>query len=282
MAERTTTVLASGLRFPEGPRWHEEHLVFSDQHDARVWSLTAAGDLAPVVEVPQRPSGLGWDPEGRMLVVSMDDRRLLRFADGVLTEVADLSALASWHCNDMVVDAAGRAYVGNFGFDLDSGADPVTANLVRVDPDRSMHVVAEELRFPNGTVITPDGGTLVIGESWAGCLTAFTVGGDGSLSDRREWAKLSGAVPDGICLDADGAIWSACPLTGRVLRVHEGGEVTDVVAVDRRGAYACMLGGPDRTTLFVCTADASNPAETGAMRGAIEVCPVEVPGAGLP
>jgi sugar lactone lactonase YvrE len=282
MTERTTTVLASGLRFPEGPRWHGEQLVFSDQHDARVWSLTADGDLAPVVEVPHRPSGLGWDPEGNLLVVSMDDRRLLRFAGGVLTEVADLSELAPWHCNDMVVDAVGRAYVGNFGFDLDAGADPVTTNLVRVDPDGSMHVVAEGLRFPNGTVISPDGRTLVIGESWAGCLTAFTVADDGSLSDRREWAKLAGAVPDGICLDAEGAIWSACPLTGRVLRVREGGEVTDVVTVDRDGAFACMLGGRERTTLFVCTADASNPAETRSMRGAIETCRVDVPGAGLP
>jgi sugar lactone lactonase YvrE len=235
-----------------------------------------------VVEVPNRPSGLGWDPEGRMLIVSMDDRRLVRLdADG-LTEVADLTPLATWHCNDMVVDAAGRAYVGNFGFDLDAGADPTTANLVRVDPDGSISVAADGMRFPNGTVITPDGDTLIIGESWSGTLTAFSVAADGTLSDRREWAKLRGAVPDGICLDAEGAIWSACPLTGRVLRVREGGEVTDVVTVDRNGAYACMLGGADRTTLFVCTADASDPAATGGMRGAIEICEVEVPGAGLP
>jgi sugar lactone lactonase YvrE len=217
-----------------------------------------------------------------MLIVSMDDRRLLRLdADG-LTEVADLTPLATWHCNDMVVDAAGRAYVGNFGFDLDAGADPTTANLVRVDPDGTISVAADGMRFPNGTVITPDGATLIVGESYGGCLTAFTVQEDGSLTDRRLWAQLQGAVPDGICLDAEGAIWSACPLTGRVLRVREGGEVTDVVTVTRRGAYACMLGGPDRRTLFVCAADASDPAETGARRGAIETCPVDVPGDGLP
>jgi sugar lactone lactonase YvrE len=282
MAERTTTVLAEGLRFPEGPRWRDDRLVFSDQHDGLVRSVTPAGDVATVVAVPQRPSGLGWDPQGRMLVVSMDDRRLLRLEGDDLVEVADLTPHAPWHCNDMVVDAAGRAYVGNFGFDLDGGADVVTTTLVRVDPDGAISVAADEMRFPNGTVITPDGGTLVVGESWAGVLTAFTIAADGSLSDRREWAKLQGAVPDGICLDAEGAIWSACPLTGRVLRVREGGEVTDVVTADRRGAYACMLGGAHRTTLFVCTADASNPAETGTMRGAIEVCEVEVPGAGLP
>jgi sugar lactone lactonase YvrE len=282
MAEHTTTVLVDGLRFPEGPRWHGDRLVFSDQHDAKVRAVTPAGELSTLVEVPNRPSGLGWDPDGRMLVVSMDDRRLLRFDGVALTEVADLTPLATWHCNDMVVDAVGRAYVGNFGFDLDAGAAPTTANLVRVDPDGTISVAASELRFPNGTVITPDGTTLIVGESYAGALTAFTLEADGSLSDRREWAKLDGAVPDGICLDAEGAIWSACPLTGRVLRVREGGEVTDVVAVGRNGAYACMLGGADRTTLLVCTADASNPAETGSMRGAIEVCEVTVPGAGLP
>lgn len=282
MAELTTSVLVEGLRFPEGPRWHDGRLIFSDQHDAKVWSLTPAGELAKVIDVPNRPSGLGWDLQGRMLIVSMDDRRLLRLDGDTLTEVADLSSLATWHCNDMVVDAAGRAYVGNFGFDLDSGVAPVPTVLIRVDPDGSVHVAADNIRFPNGTVITPDGATLVIGESWGGCLTAFDVAADGTLSNRREWAKLSGAVPDGICLDAEGAIWSACPLSGRVLRVREGGEVTDVITVDRRGAYACMLGGPQRTTLFVCTADASNPAETGPMRGAIEVCEVTVPGAGLP
>ena len=283
MTELTSRVVVEGLRFPEGPRFHDGQLIFSDQHDRKVWSLSTDGGLTKVVDVPHRPSGLGWDPQGRMLVVSMDDRRLLRLEGHTLTEVADLSPLATWHCNDMVVDAVGRAYVGNFGFDLDTpGTEPVNVPLIRVDPDGSIHRAAEDLRFPNGTVITPDGATLVIGESYAGCLTAFDVARDGALSNRRTWAQLQGAVPDGICLDAEGAIWSACPLTGRVLRVREGGEVTDVVTVDRRGAYACMLGGADRTTLYICTADASNPAETGPMRGAIEACEVGVPGAGLP
>ncbi len=278
-----TAVLVEGLRFPEGPRWHDDRLIFSDQHDATVWSLTTDGTLAKIVDVPNRPSGLGWDPQGRMLIVSMDDRRLLRFDGKTLTEVADLSALAAWHCNDMVVDAAGRAYVGNFGFDIDMpGTAPVTVPLIRVDPDGTTHRAAEDLRFPNGTVITPDGSTLIVGESFGACLTAFDVAADGTLSNRREWAQLDGAVPDGICLDAEGAIWSACPLSGCVLRVLEGGAVTDVVTVDRRGAYACMLGGTRRTTLFICTADGSNPADTGVMRGAIEVCEVSVPGAGLP
>jgi sugar lactone lactonase YvrE len=276
------TVLVEGLRFPEGPRWHDGRLYCSDQHDRRVLAITADGAVETVVEVPGCPSGLGWLPDGRLLVVSMHDRRLLRLDPGGLTEVADLSSLATWHCNDMVVDAVGRAYVGNFGFDLDGGGDAVATVVIRVDPDGSARVAADELRFPNGTVITPDGRTLIVGESYGGCLTAFDVAIDGTLSNRRRWAKLEGAVPDGICLDADGAIWSACPLTGRVLRVLEGGAVTDEVRVSRNGAYACMLGGADRRTLFVCTADVSDPAQTGNRRGAIEACPVAVPGAGLP
>jgi sugar lactone lactonase YvrE len=284
MAERGARVLVEGLRFPEGPRWHDGRLVLSDQHDRRVLSVGIDGSVETVVEVPAGPSGLGWLPDGRMLVVSMEDRRLLRLDPDGLHEVADLSALAPWHCNDMVVDAHGRAYVGNFGFDIFRGGDitPVTTVLILVDTDGTARVAADELRFPNGTVITPDGRTLVVGESYGGCLTGFTVQPDGSLTDRRLWAQLDGAVPDGICLDAEGAIWSACPMTGRVLRVREGGEVTDVVSVGRRGAYACMLGGPDRTTLFVCTADATDPAKTGERRGAIELCDVDVPGAGLP
>jgi sugar lactone lactonase YvrE len=282
MGERAATVLVEGLRFPEGPRWHDGRLWCSDQHDRRVLAVGLDGSVETIVEVPGCPSGLGWLPDGRLLIVSMHDRRLLRLDPGGLTEIADLSEHATWHCNDMVVDAWGRAYIGNFGFDLDGAATPVTAAVVRVDPDGSVTVAADELRFPNGTVITPDGATLIVGESYGGCLTAFDVDDTGGLSNRRRWAKLSGAVPDGICLDAEGAIWSACPLTGRVVRVREGGEVTDVVTVSRNGAYACMLGGADGRTLFVCVADASDPAATGDRRGAIETCAVEFPGAGLP
>jgi sugar lactone lactonase YvrE len=282
MTERTTTVLVEGLRFPEGPRWHDGRLFVSDQHACRVLAISPDGSVETIVDVPQGPSGLGWTPDGRMLIVSMQDRKLFRLDPDGLTEVADLSDLATWHCNDMVVDAVGRAYIGNFGFDLDGGGDPIPAVIVRVDPDGSTHVAADDIRFPNGTVITPDGATLIVGESYGGCLTAFDVDADGNLSNRRRWAKLSGAVPDGICLDAEGAIWSACPITGRVLRVLEDGEVTDEVRVTRNGAYACMLGGADRRTLYICAADASDPSKTGDRRGAIETCEVDIPGAGLP
>jgi sugar lactone lactonase YvrE len=282
MGELTTAVLVEGLRFPEGPRWHDGRLWCSDQHDRRVLAITPDGAVEAIVDVPECPSGLGWLPDGRLLVVSMHDRTLLRLDPGGLTEVADLSDYATWHCNDMVVDAVGRAYIGNFGFDLDGGAAPVKTVIIRVDPDGSVCVAADDIGFPNGTVITPDGRTLIVGESFGGCLTAFDVAIDGTLSNRRTWAKLRGAVPDGICLDAEGAIWSACPLTGRVLRVLEGGAITDEVRVSRKGAYACMLGGPGRRTLFVCAADASDPAATGDMRGTIETVAVAVPGVGYP
>ena len=182
----------------------------------------------------------------------------------------------------MVVDAEGRAYVGNFGFDLDSQADFKTAELVLATPDGEIRVVADGLGFPNGTVISPDGGTLIVGESFSARLTAFDVASDGGLSGRREWAATPGAVPDGICLDAEGAIWVASPTSAEVLRVHEGGEVTRRIPVSTQ-PFACMLGGPERRTLFVCTAASSSPEETRAQAsGRIEFTEVEVPGAGLP
>lgn len=275
-------VLLDGLRFPEGPRWHEDRFWFSDMHAGRVIAVGLDGHAETIVEVEAEPSGLGWLPDGRLLVVSMQDRRLLRLDPEGLTEVADLSALASFHCNDMVVDAYGRAYVGNFGFDLHAGESPVPANLILVHPDGRTEIAAEDLRFPNGTVISPDGKTLIVGESFGGCLTAFDLAEDGRLSGRRLWAQLDGAVPDGICLDEEGAVWLASPVgKGGVLRVREGGEVTDRIAVEHE-AFACMLGGPDRRMLFICTAPDSDPEKTGGCRGRIEIVEVDVPGAGLP
>ena len=279
---RSTTIVLEGLCFPEGPRWHDGRLFFSDQHDHRVVAMSPDGTAETVIEVPQQPSGLGWLPDGRMLVVSMLDRRVLRVEDGQLMEHADLSAFAPAPCNDMVVDAHGRAYVGHFGFDMYGGAQPKDASLLLALPNGTVSVAAEPLQFPNGTVITPDGATLIVGESMRGGLTAFTVGADGSLTDRREFAKLHGAVPDGICLDADGAVWVACPLTGRCLRVKEGGEVLDEVKGSYEFAFACMLGGADRRTLFLCTSSGSGPAVAEKRDGKIEFVEVEVAGAGLP
>jgi len=274
-------VVLDGLAFPEGPRWHEGRLWFSDMHAHEVVALDpATGERETIVEVPACPSGLGWLPDGTLLIVSMEDRRLVKLVDGRLEHHADLSPWATFHCNDMVVDSAGRAYVGNFGFDLHAQAAPATATMVRVDPDGTAQPAAGDLQFPNGTVIYDT--TLVVGESWGRCLTAFDIAPDGSLSNRRVWAQLEDALPDGICLDAEGAIWVASPVSNEVLRVREGGEVADRVALDR-GAYACMLGGNDRRTLFICTSNTSDPAECAAQRtGRIEAVRVDVPGAGLP
>jgi sugar lactone lactonase YvrE len=254
-----------------------------------VFAVSEDGTLERVVDVPQQPSGLGWLPDGRLLVVSMLDRCVLRReADGSLVRHADLSKLAPFHCNDMVVDRAGRAYVGNFGFDLqglrDSGApQPTPTVLIRVDPDGTPSIAADELHFPNGTVITPDGRTLVIGETFANRLTAFDVAADGSLSNRRIWADLDpfGVRPDGICLDAEGAIWVSNPAAPEVVRVAESGKLLDRVATTQP-SFACMLGGSHRKTLYVITAPDSGRSRTSQRNGAIEIAPVDVPGAGLP
>ena len=277
-----TKILLDGLFFPEGPRWHDGKLWFSDMQGLLVTTLEETGHAEKIIEVKESPSGLGWLPDGRLLVVSMRDRRLLRLDPQGLVEVADLKHLASFHCNDMVVDKQGRAYIGNFGFDYAANAPVEPAEIVLVTPEGHARVVAEDLLFPNGTVITPDGQTLIVAETFGNRLTAFDVEQDGCLTNRRVWANLERVFPDGICLDAEGAIWVAAPHPGEVLRVHKGGKITHRVNVSTR-PYACMLGGDDRCTLFVCTAGSAIPDEVSAMPGGkIETVRVEVPGAGLP
>jgi sugar lactone lactonase YvrE len=275
--------LLDGLTFPEAPRWHDGRLWFSDFYTQRVIAVDPAGRAETMLEVPQRPSGLGWTPDGTLLVVSMLDRRLLRMENGRAREHADLSAVATGPCNDMVVDGRGRAYVGNFGYDRHQGEPPRTTCLARVDPDGRVTRAAEDLFFPNGTVITPDGRTLIIGETQAHRLTAFDVGPDGALTNRRVWAALDETVfPDGMCLDAEGAIWVSDARGAALLRVREGGKIDRTVSTGARYAFACMLGGPDRRTLFVCTSTGSGPAMADKRDGAIETVGVDVPGAGLP
>ncbi|MGA1372177.1 MAG: SMP-30/gluconolactonase/LRE family protein [Pseudomonadales bacterium] len=285
-----TERLLEGLCFGEGPRWHQGALWLSDMHAHEVLRVTADGQSTTVVTVPAQPSGLGWLPgpdgagtAGDLLIVSMLDRKVLRYDGRELRTHADLGALARFHCNDMVVDALGRAWVGNFGFDLHGGARPVPTELIVVESDGSPRVAATDLLFPNGTVITPDGATLIIGESMARRLTAFDLQADGTLVNRRIWAELpGGALPDGICLDSAGGIWSASPSTGECLRQVEGGQVTHRVALDQ-GAYACMLGGDDGRTLYILTAGDSDPARCRATRsGRIEICTAPYPHAGLP
>jgi sugar lactone lactonase YvrE len=280
---RERTVLLGGLGFAEGPRWHEGRLWFSDMGAGHVVAVDLDGRAEVVVEVTGRPSGLGWLPDGRMLVVSMGGRRLLRReAGGELVEHADLGGLASFDCNDMVVDGRGRAYVGNAGFDLSVRPLQVRpAEVVLVTPQGDARVVDDEVVFPNGSVVTPDGSTLIVAETFGQRLTAFTIAEDGSLTDRRPFALLDGVAPDGICLDTEGAVWVADATGATCLRVREGGDVVDRVDTGR-GCFACMLGGPERRTLFLLTAEGFQGAAIRRRTAAIEQVEVDVPGAGWP
>ena len=285
-------VLADGLYFGEGPRWHDGRLWFSDFYDHRVKSLDASGAVRTELEIDDQPSGLGWLPDGRLLVVAMHRRQLLRIdPDGVKVH-ADLSGVAAYHTNDMVVDLSGRAYVGNFGFRLDQAvrergvesvlADHPTTQLARVDPDGKVHVAASDMHFPNGMVITPDGRTLIVAETLAMRLTAFDIGPDGGLSNRRVWATLGMRAPDGICLDANGHVWVANAIAPECVLVAPGGEIVARVET-AEPCYACMLGGDDRRTLYIMSAPSSMPDVVSKARLGIVACaPVSTPGAGRP
>jgi len=288
---RETRTLAEGIYFGEGPRWHEGRLWFSDFYAHAVKSVSLAGDVRAEFEIDDRPSGLGWMPDGSMLIVSMTKRQVLRrAADGAIGVHADLNGVADFHCNDMVVDAQGRAYVGNFGFDLDNAilergveavlADHPTAKLARIAPDGAVSVAAEGMHFPNGSVITPDGKTLIIGETLGAALTAFDIAADGSLSNRRVWASTAPRVPDGITLDAADAIWIANPIATECARIAKGGEVLEVIDTGQP-CYACMLGGEDGRTLFMLTAKSSNAEEAAASpAGKLLIATVDHPRAG--
>jgi sugar lactone lactonase YvrE len=290
---RETRVLTGGLYFGEGPRWHDGRLWLSDFYAHAVMSVSLAGDLRTEFEIDDQPSGLGWTPDGSLLVVSMTKRQVLRRTpDGRLSLHADLSHIATFHCNDMVVDAAGGAYVGNFGFDLDAAiqargvadviANHPTAKLAYVAPDGQVRVAAEDMHFPNGSVITPDGKTLIVGETFAAQLTAFNIGANGQLSNRRVWAPTAPAIPDGICLDASGAVWIANPSAPQCLRIAAGGEVLEIIETGQP-CYACMLGGDDGKTLFMLTAAGLGGGEGApAQSGKILVASVDSPRAGRP
>jgi sugar lactone lactonase YvrE len=287
---RTTRVLCEGVYFGEGPRWHEGRLWFSDFYAHAVKSVSLKGDVRIEVEIEDQPSGLGWLPDGSMLIVSMTKRQVLRRArDGKISLHADLGHIATFHCNDMVVDNQGRAYVGNFGFDLDGEirargieavmAEHALAKLACVAPDGTVRVASEAMHFPNGSVITPDGKTLIVGETFAGCLTAFDIGADGALANRRVWATIAPRVPDGVALDAEGAIWVANPTANECLRVRQGGEIAEIVDTGAP-CYACMLGGDDGRTLFMLTAAGLDAAKTAT--GKVIIATVEAPHAGRP
>jgi sugar lactone lactonase YvrE len=216
-----TTTLLDGLMFPEAPRWHAGALWFTDQHARRIVRLSTRGEATTIAEMDDLPGGLGWLPDGRLLVVSMTRRRLLQLTDQGLSDYADLSSLASFHCNDMLVDPLGRCYVGNFGYDLHAGAARRPVELIRVDTDGSARIAADGLIFPNGCALTPDRRTLLVAETFASRISAFRIQPDGSLGQRRIWAELGEACPDGICLDRQGHLWIAAPNLGQVWRVAE-------------------------------------------------------------
>lgn len=286
-------IASGGLAFPESPRWHDGRLLFSDQFGGHVYEVDGSGRRRALCAVPGGPAGLGWDDRSRLLIASMQDRRLLRWAEGRLEQVADLSELAPGGLNDMVTDASGRAYVGSIDVD-ESGATRPTS-LIRVDPDGSATVMDGQLTLPNGAVLTDDGRTLVVAETFGARLSAFDVGADGSLTGQRVWAQFaperfgdaatahgSGrCLPDGISLDASGAIWIADSGGGPVIRVAEGGEILDELELDDElTAWAVTLGGEDGRTLFACLAPSLQLGPPAEVRGGrVVACQVDVPAA---
>ncbi|MBK1787144.1 SMP-30/gluconolactonase/LRE family protein [Prauserella cavernicola] len=295
---RTASTIVTDMSYTECPRWHDGRIWFSDFYTYRVYSAAEDGsDLRVEADVPEQPSGLGWLPDGRLLIVSMRDRRVLRReANGNLVTHADLSGHVGGHLNDMVVDERGRAFIGEFGFDLMGGAALATAGMVRVDPDGTVRKVADDMWFPNGSVITDDG-TLLVCETFGNRVTAFDIADDGTLTGRRVWAtfgeqpteveldKLLAQVvvgADGCCLDADGSLWIADAVGGRVIRVREGGEIDEEVRTGS-GVFACMLGGQDGRTLFLsCAPDFHEDARKQAREGSLLSARVDTPRAGRP
>ena len=286
------SVLAEGIYFGEGPRWHAGRLWFSDFYAHRVCSVSLDGDLRTELEFEGQSSGLGWMPDGSLLVVRMELRELWRrWPDGRFERHADLKDYSAHLCNDMVVDAHGRAYVGNFGFDLDAAmadrgpagviADHPTTVLALVQPDGSVSDAApgERFSFPNGMVITPDGATVIVAETFGLRLTALDIAADGTLSNRREWAPVAPRLPDGICLDASGAVWIANPAAPECALIAPGGEVLDTVATGDLNCYACMLGGPQGRHLFMLVAP---PDAATAAKGKVLVTEVGAGRAGWP
>lgn len=281
---RDLSTVISGLSFAEGIRWKDGALYFSDMHADRVIRIGEDGEPEVVVTLDASPSGLGWTEDGRLLVVAMEPRKVMRVEhDGRVVEHADLSTVATHHANDMITAVDGTAYVGNFGFSVFPFGEPRSTALARVSPKGEVFSAADDLFIPNGIAMTMDGRTLIVAESGGCCLTAFTIGVDGELTDRRIWAQLGEQeYPDGICLDSDGAAWVALPHNNRFARVREGGEVIETIEVSGH-ALACVLGGADRRTLFMAVAPEVEPAVCRAKPlASVLSARVDVAGAGSP
>jgi sugar lactone lactonase YvrE len=271
----TLTTLADGFCFGEGPRWFEGLLWFSDMLGEAVHTVNLQGDMTTLPLPGHAPSGLGFRPDGSLLITSTEDRKVLRYDGEVVTTVAELSDIAPANLGDMVIDDAGHAYVGSQAFE--GGV------IVRVDPDGTATVVARDLDFPNGMVITPDRMTLIVAESIGRRLTAYTIASDGSLKDRRVFADGLDGPPDGITLDAEGGVWTSMTLANQFERIIEGGVVTDRIDMGDRTAIACTLGGPERRTLFLLSSTDAYPKRlVGTKLSRLDAVTVDVPGAGLP
>jgi sugar lactone lactonase YvrE len=269
------TPLANGFCFGEGPRWFEGLLWFSDMLGESVHTVNLRGDMTTLALAGHAPSGLGFRPDGSLLIASTENRQVLRYDGESVTCVADLSGTVPANLGDMVIDGVGRAYVGSQAFE--GGV------IVRVDPDKTSTVVADDLDFPNGMVITPDRQTLIVAESMARRLTAFTIWPDGSLSDRRVFADGLDGPPDGITLDAEGGVWTAMTLANQFDRIVEGGTVTDRIDMGERIAIACTLGGQERRTLFLLSSTDAYPQRLiGTKSSRLDAATVDVAGAGLP
>ena len=283
MKTYTTTPFVDDFVFLEGPRWHDGRLWVSDIWGHTVYAIDESGQREAIVEVPQRPSGLGFMPDGTPLIVSMVDRRLYKLIDGELVLHADLNTLVDADINDMVVDSAGRAYIGNMGYDLFAGGEAKTAEITLVEPDGGALNVAEGLDFPNGMAITDDGRTLVVAESFGHRVSCFPIAADGTLGDKRVLAELPDLIPDGICLDTAGNVWVSGAMGGEFVQLDSAGAVIARVDVKPRAAIACQLGGADGRNLY-CLVYAGGMEELsrGEAGAAIEIARVDTPGAGSP
>lgn len=299
MSKYELNVVVDGFHYLEGPRWHKDTVWFVDFYTQGVYRVNDQGAAEKIVHIEQQPSGLGWLPDGRMLVVSMKDRKVLRLEDnGELVVHADIWEHCDGHANDMVVAPNGNAYVGNFGFDLMGGADYKNAGLILVRPDGNSQVVAEGLAFPNGMVVSADQKTLIVNELFGNRISQFNIKEDGTLGGRRDFASFGDLgdepnvgirierakiLPDGLALDAEGAVWFADTLHHRVVRMAESGEILESINTEPEGVFAVTLGGKDGKTLFMCAApDWDEAARKSETKGRMLSTTVNVGHAGTP
>jgi len=270
-------ILIENLMFPECPRWHGGNLWFSDMHGRRVFCVDLQGNIIETIDILGEPGGLGWLPSGELLIVSMQERRVYRWSGNKLHQHACLADIHTRQSNDMVVDKLGNAYIGNIGFDIHSGEAPQLTALARVDAQGNVSKATDSLMCPNGMVILDEGKTLVVAETFARQLTAYTIAEDGTLRDRRVWADLGKFVPDGICADDEGCIWVSACIHHACLRVQQGGEILDRIDIGRDNPFSCVLGGENGKRLFICVATNSEPSVTQRLKsGRIEYVDVSV------